>query len=102
MSELTALTIAEARDKLKAKAFTATELTEAYIAAIESANDKLNAYVAFTPEKAREMAQPSDARLAEVPPRALECIPLGVTDLFATTFIHTHACSHILDGFKPP
>lgn len=27
MSELTALTIAEARDKLKAKAITATELT---------------------------------------------------------------------------
>ncbi len=57
MSELTALTIAEARDKLKAKAFTASELTEAYIAAIESANDKLNAYVAVTPEKAREMAK---------------------------------------------
>ncbi|ANG98523.1 aspartyl/glutamyl-tRNA amidotransferase subunit A [Brucella pseudogrignonensis] len=101
MSELTALTIAEARDKLKAKAFTATELTEAYIAAIESANDKLNAYVAVTPEKAREMAKDSDARIAEGKAGALEGIPLGVKDLFATKGIHTQACSHILDGFKP-
>ncbi|MEN5278197.1 Asp-tRNA(Asn)/Glu-tRNA(Gln) amidotransferase subunit GatA [Brucella sp. TWI432] len=101
MSELTALTIAEARDKLKAKAFTATELTEAYIAAIDSANDKLNAYVALTPEKAREMAKASDARIAEGKAGALEGIPLGVKDLFATKGVHTQACSHILDGFKP-
>ncbi|MBC8719068.1 MULTISPECIES: Asp-tRNA(Asn)/Glu-tRNA(Gln) amidotransferase subunit GatA [Brucella/Ochrobactrum group] len=101
MSELTALTIAEARDKLKAKAFTATELTEAYIAAIDSANDKLNAYVAVTPEKAREMAKASDARIAEGKAGALEGIPLGVKDLFATKGVHTQACSHILDGFKP-
>ncbi|OYR12292.1 Asp-tRNA(Asn)/Glu-tRNA(Gln) amidotransferase subunit GatA [Brucella grignonensis] len=101
MSELTALTIAEARDKLKAKAFTATELTDAYIAAIDSANDKLNAYVAVTPEKAREMAKASDTRIAEGKAGALEGIPLGVKDLFATKGVHTQACSHVLDGFKP-
>lgn len=101
MSELTALTIAEARDKLKAKAITATELTEAYIAAIDSANETINAYVAVTPEKAREMAKASDARIAEGKAGALEGIPLGVKDLFATKGIHTQACSHILDGFKP-
>jgi len=101
MSELTALTIAEARDKLKAKAFTATELTDAYIAAIDSANDKINAYVAVTPEKAREMAKASDARIAEGKAGALEGIPLGVKDLFATKGVHTQACSHVLDGFKP-
>ena len=101
MSELTALTIAEARDKLKAKAITATELTDAYIAAIDSANEKINAYVAVTPEKAREMAKASDVRIAEGNAGALEGIPLGVKDLFATKGVHTQACSHILDGFKP-
>jgi len=101
MSELTALTIAEARDKLKAKAITATELTEAYISAIDSANEKINAYVAVTPEKAREMAKASDARIAEGKAGSLEGIPLGVKDLFATKGVHTQACSHILDGFKP-
>ena len=32
---------------------------------------------------------------------ALEGIPLGIKDLFATKGVHTQACSHILDGFKP-
>ena len=29
-------------------------------------------------------------------------MPLGIKDLFATEGVHTPACSHILDGFKPP
>jgi hypothetical protein len=32
---------------------------------------------------------------------ALEGIPLGIKDLFCTEGVHTQACSHILDGFKP-
>lgn len=101
MSELTSLTIAEARTKLRAKDIKATELAEAYISAIEAANEKLNAYVKVTPEKALQMAEASDARLASGKAGALEGIPLGIKDLFATEGIHTQACSHILDGFKP-
>ncbi|NLS03233.1 Asp-tRNA(Asn)/Glu-tRNA(Gln) amidotransferase subunit GatA [Rhizobium sp. P32RR-XVIII] len=101
MSELTSLTIAEAREKLRAKEIKAVELTEAYISAIEAANEKLNAYVKVTPEKALQMAEVSDARLAGGKAGALEGIPLGIKDLFATEGIHTQACSHILDGFKP-
>ncbi|SCD24908.1 Asp-tRNA(Asn)/Glu-tRNA(Gln) amidotransferase subunit GatA [Brucella inopinata] len=101
MSELTALTIAEARDKLKAKAITATELTDAYLSAIDSANDAINAYVAVTHDQARSMAKASDERIAKGEAGALEGIPLGVKDLFATKGVHTQACSHILDGFKP-
>ncbi len=101
MSELTSLTIAEARTKLRAKEIKATELTEAYISAIEAANEKLNAYIKVTPEKALQMAEASDARLAGGKGGALEGIPLGIKDLFATEGIHTQACSHILDGFKP-
>ncbi|AXX07774.1 Asp-tRNA(Asn)/Glu-tRNA(Gln) amidotransferase subunit GatA [Brucella melitensis] len=101
MSELTALTIAEARDKLKAKAITATELTDAYLSAIDAANDAINAYVAVTHDQARSMAKASDERIAKGEAGALEGIPLGVKDLFATKGEHTQACSHILDGFKP-
>lgn len=101
MSELTSLTIAEARDKLRAKQITATELTEAYISAIDAANGQINAYIKVTPDKAREMAKASDARLAAGNAGALEGIPLGIKDLFGTEGIHTQACSHILDGFKP-
>ncbi|QND53104.1 Asp-tRNA(Asn)/Glu-tRNA(Gln) amidotransferase subunit GatA [Phyllobacterium sp. 628] len=101
MTDLTALTIAEARDQLKAKAFTATELTGAYLKAIETANEALNAYIVTTPDKALEMAKASDARLADGKAGALEGIPLGIKDLFGTEGVHTQACSHILDGFKP-
>ncbi len=101
MTELTSLTIAEARAKLSSKEITAIELTEAYIAAIEAANPAINAYVSVTPEKAREMAKASDARIAEGKAGALEGIPLGIKDLFGTRDVHTQACSHILDGFKP-
>ncbi|WP_336056331.1 Asp-tRNA(Asn)/Glu-tRNA(Gln) amidotransferase subunit GatA [Nitratireductor sp. CH_MIT9313-5] len=101
MTDLTKLTIAEARDKLVAREFTATELTDAYLSAINSANEKINAYVRVTEDKAREMAARSDEKIAAGKAGALEGIPLGVKDLFATEGVHTQACSHILDGFEP-
>ncbi|MBD9648367.1 Asp-tRNA(Asn)/Glu-tRNA(Gln) amidotransferase subunit GatA [Ensifer sp. ENS09] len=101
MTDLTSLTIAEARAKLAAKDITAVELTDAYLGAIDAANEAINAYIAVTPEKAREMAKASDARIAAGKAGALEGIPLGIKDLFATEGVHTQACSHILDGFAP-
>jgi len=101
MTELTKLTIAQIRAGLSAKDFTALELTDAYLGAINEANDKLNAYVAVTADKAREMAKASDQRLAHDGARPLEGVPIGVKDLFATEGVHTQAASHILDGFKP-
>jgi aspartyl-tRNA(Asn)/glutamyl-tRNA(Gln) amidotransferase subunit A len=101
MNELTKLTIAEARAKLRAKEFTSIELTHAYLAAIDAANPALNAYVAVTHDKARDMAKASDVRLAKGQGGALEGIPLGIKDLFATEGVHTQAASHILDGFRP-
>ncbi len=100
MSELTSLTIAEARIKLRAKEISAIELTNAYLKAMEAARG-LNAYVVETPDQARAMAKASDAKLAKGEGGVLEGIPLGIKDLFATKGVHTQACSHILDGFKP-
>jgi aspartyl-tRNA(Asn)/glutamyl-tRNA(Gln) amidotransferase subunit A len=101
MSELTSLTIAQARDELKAKKISATELTQAYLKAMEKAR-ALNAYVVETPDHALTMAKTSDAKLAKGEGGELEGIPLGIKDLFATKGVHTQACSHILNGFKPP
>ena len=102
MTDLTALTLAEARDGLRKKEFTSTELTEAHLAAIERANAALNAYVLVTPEQALAMAQLADNRLAKKgKPRDLEGLPLGIKDLFCTRGVRTTACSRILDEFKP-
>jgi aspartyl-tRNA(Asn)/glutamyl-tRNA(Gln) amidotransferase subunit A len=101
MTDLTKLTIAEARDGLKNKDYTSQELTEGFLKNIEAANSSLNAYVAVTADKARDMAKASDAKLGAGNAGTLEGIPLGIKDLFATEGVHTQACSHILDGFKP-
>jgi aspartyl-tRNA(Asn)/glutamyl-tRNA(Gln) amidotransferase subunit A len=100
MTSLTALTIAEASKKLRTREISAVELTEAYIAAVEKARG-LNAYIAETPDQARAMAKASDAKLKDGTAGTLEGIPLGIKDLFATKGVHTQACSHVLDGFKP-
>ncbi len=100
MSDLLNFTIAQARDALRSGQFKAVELTEAYIGAVEAARS-LNAYIVETPDKAREMAAASDDRIAKGEAGALEGIPLGIKDLFATKGIHTQAGSHILDQFKP-
>ncbi|SIP91253.1 Asp-tRNA(Asn)/Glu-tRNA(Gln) amidotransferase subunit GatA [Bosea sp. TND4EK4] len=101
MTDLTRLTLTEARDGLKAKQFTATELTQAHIAAVEKAR-ALNAYVLETPEHALKQAAASDARLAKGEAGPLEGLPLGIKDLFATEGVRTTACSKILGNFVPP
>ncbi|WP_102830255.1 Asp-tRNA(Asn)/Glu-tRNA(Gln) amidotransferase subunit GatA [Bartonella bovis] len=101
MTDLTTLTIAQARDALTKGDLKATELTEAYLKAIELANPTLNVYVAVTAEQAMKMAAESDDRFVKKQAGVLEGIPLGIKDLFATQDIHTQACSYILDGFKP-
>ena len=101
MTDLTKLSLADASKGLKAKSFSATELTGAYLDAIEAANGELNAYVAVTAEQATEMAKASDEKLSKGEGGTLEGIPLGIKDLFATKGVHTQAASHILDGFKP-
>jgi Asp-tRNA(Asn)/Glu-tRNA(Gln) amidotransferase A subunit family amidase len=77
MSELTGLTIAEARDALRKKEITARELTEAHVAAIEAANTALNAFILPTPRNpmpgsprakaSRSMASRSASRTCSAP-----------------------------------
>ncbi len=100
MTDLTSLTLAQARDALRKKEFSALELAEAHIGAAEKAR-ALNAFVLETPERARAMARASDARLIKGEGGPLEGLPLGIKDLFCTIGERTTACSHILDNFIP-
>ncbi|WP_417729661.1 amidase family protein, partial [Roseovarius sp.] len=100
MSDLLSLSLTEARDALKAKKTSSTELTEAYIGAME-AGKSLNAFITETPDKARAMAKASDEKLARGEGGAMEGLPIGIKDLFCTQGVLTTAASHILDGFKP-
>ena len=101
MAALTDLTLAEARDGLAAKRFSARELTEAHVAAVTAARP-LNAFITETPDRALAAATASDERIARGEARPLEGLPLAIKDLFCTEGVLTTAASHILDGFIPP
>ena len=101
MTDLTKLTIAQARDALKNKEINAVELTTAYINNME-AKRKLNAFVCETPEKALEQAKISQSKIDAGNGGDLEGIPLGIKDLFCTKGIETTACSNLLKGFVTP
>ncbi len=100
-AELLRLTLAEARAALRKGEFTARELTEAYLGALEAARP-LNCFITETPERALAMAKAADQRLARGEARALDGIPVAVKDLFCTEGVLSTAASHILDGFRPP
>jgi len=101
MTSLTSLSIAEARDGLATRKFSATELADAHLAAMEKAR-VLNAYVLETPERARAMARAADARIHAGRAGPLEGIPLAIKDLFCTEGVRTTACSRMLGNFVPP
>jgi aspartyl-tRNA(Asn)/glutamyl-tRNA(Gln) amidotransferase subunit A len=100
MTELTSLNLAQARDGLRRKEFSATDLVDAHLAAMADART-LNAFVLEAPEQARAMAQASDARLSKGESGPLEGLPLGIKDLFCTAGVRTTAGSHILENFIP-
>jgi aspartyl-tRNA(Asn)/glutamyl-tRNA(Gln) amidotransferase subunit A len=100
MTDPTSLSLAQARDALRKRELSARELTDAHLAAVARAR-VLNAFVKETPERARGMAQASDARLAKGEGGPLEGLPLGIKDLFCTEGVRTTACSRVLDNFIP-
>jgi len=100
MSDITKLPIKKLLAGLKAKEFTAVELTSAYIKNIE-ANRRLNAYITDSFDVALTQAKASDDNIAKGVFRELEGIPLGIKDLFCTKNIRTTSASKMLADFVP-
>ena len=100
MAGILDLDLVAARDALRAREISSTELTAAYLARID-ATAELNAYITVTADRATAMAAAADERLAKGEGGALEGLPIAVKDLYCTEGVLTTAASHILDGFKP-
>lgn len=101
MTNLVAFTLADALTGLENRDFTAVELTQAHISAMEKRSD-LNAYITAVPDLAIERAKEADHNRQHGEAGPLEGIPLGIKDLFCTEGVLTTAGSHILNGFTPP
>ncbi|MSP33933.1 MAG: Asp-tRNA(Asn)/Glu-tRNA(Gln) amidotransferase subunit GatA [Rickettsiales bacterium] len=100
MSDITKLSIKQTLEGLRAKQFSAVELTSAYIHNIEN-NRRLNAFITDSFDVALMQAKQSDTNIANGVFRDLEGIPLGIKDLFCTKNIRTTAASKMLANFVP-
>jgi aspartyl-tRNA(Asn)/glutamyl-tRNA(Gln) amidotransferase subunit A len=95
------LTISAASAALRARKFSARELVQAHVEAMQ-AHAGLNAFITETPELALAQADAADAALADGTAGPLAGIPLGIKDLFCTKGVRTTAGSRILGNFVPP
>ncbi|WP_108815306.1 Asp-tRNA(Asn)/Glu-tRNA(Gln) amidotransferase subunit GatA [Loktanella sp. Alg231-35] len=100
MSDLSKLTIAQARDAMRKGDTSSAEITAACLSEIEGAG-ALGAFVHNTPEIANQQAAAADARIKAGDAPDMCGIPLGIKDLFCTKGVPSQAASRILEGFKP-
>jgi aspartyl-tRNA(Asn)/glutamyl-tRNA(Gln) amidotransferase subunit A len=96
------LTITAAQKALRARVFSARELTQAHVDAVARLNPTLNAFITVTEDAALAQADAADAALAAGSAGPLAGIPLAIKDLFCTQGVRTTAGSRILDNFIPP
>jgi len=100
VTDLTDLGVAAIRDGVREGAFSAREVADAFIAAVDKAKG-LNAFIVETPDHAIAAAEEADRERQHGNLRPLSGVPLGIKDLFATKGIQTTAASGILEGFEP-
>ena len=95
------LSIQEAHELLKAKEISSRELTRAVLDRIESVENKVDAFITITHEKALAAADAADGQIGQGNISPLTGIPIGVKDLICTNGIKTTCGSHILENFIP-
>src|SRR6266700_3134982 len=99
----TTWTIDGVKEALAAKKISARELLADFYKRIEAKNRDLNAFLAFTPERARRQADRIDSLIAAgqpLPP--LAGVPVAIKDVISTRGTKTTCGSKILENYIPP
>ncbi len=96
-----ALTIREARERLRRRQISSVELTQAFLARIRALNPRLNAYLTITEDEALEMARQADARIQRGEDTPLLGVPIAIKDVLSTRGVRTTAGSRILANYVP-
>ncbi len=90
------MTIQEFGKKLRAKAITAEEMTEACLARIDAGNPATNAFILVMADQARQQAREADRELGAGHDRgALHGVPLSIKDLIDVAGTVTTAASRV-------
>ena len=91
MSELWRLSAHAAHEKLRAREFSAVELTQAVLDRIDAVEPSVRAYVTVTADIALEQAREADIRFQSGTATPLTGIPVAVKDLIVTKGVRTTA-----------
>lgn len=103
MKSLVDLTIRELHEGYKAKQFTATEVTQAYLDVIKKVDDKIDAYLAVTENLALAQAKKADEMIAKGGEFPLLCgIPFSVKDNILVEGEQATAASNVLKNYVAP
>jgi aspartyl-tRNA(Asn)/glutamyl-tRNA(Gln) amidotransferase subunit A len=100
--DLAALSLAEAAARIRSRAVTSTELTEACLARIETYNPKLNCFITVMREQSLAQARELDAEQRAGKLRGpLHGIPIALKDNIDTAGVRTTAASAVFDERVP-
>lgn len=100
--DLTALTLTQLRDALRAGETTSLAVTEAMIDRIVQLDNRVGSYLTLADEMALEQAAAADGRRQAGDDGPVLGIPVAVKDLICNEGVETRAGSKILEGFIPP
>ena len=101
-SELSRITIAEARERLRRREITSRELTRDCLERIAAVEPRVNAFITVCEAEAIAQADAADRRLVQGDAPDLCGIPLAIKDIYCTRGVRTTCASKILDNFIPP
>ena len=100
---ITELTTGELQEGLQAGSFSAAEVTQSYLDAIEQRNSQVGALLTVCGEKALEQAAAVDLKRSSGEPLgALAGIPVALKDNICTAGTTTTCASRMLENFDPP
>jgi aspartyl-tRNA(Asn)/glutamyl-tRNA(Gln) amidotransferase subunit A len=95
--ELCYLSVAESARRIAAHSLSPVELTNAFLARIESLNPRLNAFLQVTSELALQQAHAAEAEIMRIGPRGpMHGVPFGLKDIYDTRAIRTSGHSALL------
>ena len=102
MADLHYLSATEMSRALARREISAEELAEAHLARIEALDPEIGAYLAVTPDAAREQAADADRRIARGEAGPFAGVPMQLKDNLSTKGVRTTCASRMLEGYVPP
>jgi aspartyl-tRNA(Asn)/glutamyl-tRNA(Gln) amidotransferase subunit A len=102
VTDLTDLSIADARLMLDRREISAMELVEAHLARIAAVDERVHAFLHVMDAEARAQAAEADRRILTGDAAWLTGIPIALKDVLVTTDAPTTAASKILVNYRSP